>query len=112
MALELVSQPQLVEEIAEDTGYSKSDVRHFLTALTEITQDHLEQCQRVRIGNLVQLEPRVRGPQKAKMGRNPRTGEPVKIPKKGASVKIGARVLVGAKKATPSLARARKALGK
>jgi nucleoid DNA-binding protein len=104
MALPLVTQGQLIEELAEETGYSKSDCRHYLASLSEIVKAHITDCERVKIGDLVQFEPKLRKAQKARMGRNPATGEDVKIGKKPASVRVAARVLKGAKMAAPKLA--------
>jgi nucleoid DNA-binding protein len=103
MALPLVKQTELVEEIAEESGYSKSDVRHFMDVLVGIVSEHISKCERVKIGNLVQIEPKLRKAQKARMGRNPQTGEDVQIPRKPASVRVAARVLKGAKEAAPKL---------
>jgi nucleoid DNA-binding protein len=110
MALPLVKQTQLVEELAEDTGYSKSDVRHFISSLETIVKDHIADCERVKIGNLIQIEPKLRKKQKARMGRNPRTGDDVKIAAKPASVRVAARVLKGAKEAAPKVATLQKKL--
>jgi len=103
MALPLVKQTELVAEIAEASGYTKSDVRHFFETLGEVVGDHIANCERVKIGNLVQIEPKLRKKQKARMGRNPKTGEDVKISAKPASVRVAARVLKGAKESAPSV---------
>jgi nucleoid DNA-binding protein len=110
MALPLVTQGQFVEELSEETGYSKSDVRHLLQSLEELVKQHISDCERVKIGNLVQFEPKLRKKQKARMGRNPATGEDVRISAKPASVRVAARVLKGAKESAPKLATLQKRL--
>lgn len=103
MALPLVNATQLVEEIADETGYSKSEVRVTLKALEEVVAYHLKNCDRVRIGQLVQIEPKLRKAAKKRKGRNPATGEEITISAKPASVKVGVRALKGAKDALPSV---------
>jgi nucleoid DNA-binding protein len=102
MALPLVTQPQLVEALAKETGYSKSDIRHVLKSLDDVVCDAISECKRVKIGTVVQIEPKLRKAQKARMGRNPQTGEDVPIAKKPASVRIAARILKPAKDAAPT----------
>jgi nucleoid DNA-binding protein len=108
MTLPLLTSAQLVEEIAEDTGYSKSDVRHFMDSLARAITDHVSDCERVRIGNLVQIEPKLKKAQKKRMGRNPATGEDIEIAAKPASVRVGVRPLAGLKDAMPSVQKLRK----
>jgi nucleoid DNA-binding protein len=103
MALPLVTQGELVTRLAEETGFPKSACRHFLQSLADVTADAIQDCERVRIGNLVQIEPKVKKAQKARMGRNPQSGEKVAIPKKPADVRVAARVLKGGTDAAPTL---------
>ena len=110
MAAPLVSKTQLVGDISEETGVPKTEVKDVLDALDIIAAEYLAEVNRVRIGNLVQLEVKLRGAQKAKKGRNPATGEEIDIPKKPAVAVIRARMLKGAKDATPSVQKARKRL--
>ena len=63
------------------------------------------------IGGLVQLTVRMRPAQKARMGRNPATGEEIEIGPKPASVALGARALSKAKGALPSMQKAKRKLG-
>lgn len=106
-----ITQAQLVETISEQTGFGKSDVKHVLAVQDDVVAGFLADCEKVKIGQLVQLEAKIRPPRKARMGRNPSTGEPVKIAAKGASTVIRARLLKRAKDATPSLAKAKKVIG-
>ena len=107
----VITQVELVSLISEDTGYSATDVRHVLSSLNDVVAEQLAACEKVRIGQLVQLEAKEQKPRKARVGRNPRTGEPVKIAAKPASTAMKARVLKKAKDATPTLAKLRKAVG-
>jgi nucleoid DNA-binding protein len=106
-----ITQAQLIDAISEDTGFGKSDIKHVLTSMEEQVTNYLQNVDKVKIGNLVQLEVRKVKARKSRMGRNPRTGEDVKIAAKPASVKVAARVLVGAKRACPTLAKANRVLG-
>lgn len=78
-----------------------------LGALDEVVLEELSNAQTVRIGGLVQLTVRVKPAQKARMGRNPATGEEIRIPAKPASVDVRARPLAKAKAALPSVQKAR-----
>lgn len=113
MGLKLVKQTELVENIAEVTGYSKSDVRHFFSALEDEVRGAIASCQKVKIAG-VQIEPKLKKASKARMGRNPSNGEEVKIPAKPASVKVTARVLASLGKdesIVPSVGKLKKKLG-
>jgi nucleoid DNA-binding protein len=111
LAPPLVSQAQLIDEIAEDVGVQKGLVRNFMAALEEAVVFHLGECERVKIGQLVQLEVKVKPATKKRKGRNPATGEEIMIGPKPASSVVKARVLSRAKGATPSVQKARKKLG-
>lgn len=93
MPLPLVSQPELVDMLVDKTGWTKGDVRAFLNAMSDTIAQQLKKGTRLRICG-IQIEPKVRAKQKARVGRNPRTGEPVQITAKPASVKIGFRAVV------------------
>lgn len=91
MALPLVTQSQMVEEISEETGFAKGEIRHMLTALTEFVEGHIAVGNRVKIAH-VTIEPKLKKARKKRMGRNPQTGEAVQIPAKPASTTVKARV--------------------
>ena len=113
MGLQLVKQTELVENIAESTGYSKGDVRHFLAALEDEVRDAISNCRKVKIAG-VQIEPKLKKATKKRKGRNPATGEEVTIAAKPASVQIKARVLASLGKdesVVPSVAKLKKRLG-
>jgi nucleoid DNA-binding protein len=113
MGLQLVKQTELVENIAESTGYSKGDVRHFMAALEEEVRAAISDCRKVKVAG-VQIEPKLKKATKKRMGRNPATGEDVQIAAKPASVKITARVLASLGKdesVVPSVGKLKKKLG-
>lgn len=92
MALPIVTQSEMIENLSERTGHTKSDCRVFLAAIQDEVVDALEAGSRVKVAG-VQIEPKLKKATKKRMGRNPRTGEEVQIAAKPASVVIKARVL-------------------
>lgn len=110
MALPLLPQSELVAEIAEETGHSRSDVRTILQELERSVLWHVSECERVKIGSLLQVEPKLRARTKKRMGRNPATGEEIEIAAKPASVRIAVRVLKGLKESAPSTMKLKKRL--
>ena len=105
-----LTQTQLVSEIAQRAELSKAEVKRGLAALDEVVLEQLGNAQKVRIGTLVQLTPRVKPAQKKRKGRNPATGEEIEIAAKPASVDLRARPLAKAKQALPSVQKARRRL--
>lgn len=105
MPLPLISQPELVDDLADKTGWTKGDVRNFLDALSNVITESVKGGKRLRLCG-IQIEPRVRAKQKARMGRNPQTGADIQIPAKPASVKLGFRTVVPLSKVElPSVAK-------
>lgn len=90
MALPKLSQVELVEELADETGWSKSDVRNFLNALYNVIEGNVAEGTRVQVAGIL-VEPKLRKASKSRMGRNPQTGEAVKIAAKPASVRLKAK---------------------
>ena len=105
-----LTQTQLVNEIADRAELSKTEAKRALAALDEVVLEQIENAQKVRIGGLVQLTPRVKPAQKKRNGRNPATGEMIEIAAKPASVDLRARPLAKAKDALPSVQKARRRL--
>jgi DNA-binding protein HU-beta len=105
-----LTQTQLVSAIAERAELSKADAKRALTALDEIVLEEIGNAQKVRIGSLVQLTPRLKPATKKRAGRNPATGEQITIAAKPASVDLRARPLAKAKGALPSVQKARRRL--
>lgn len=109
MALPMISQTELVSTLAEETGYSKGDVKHFLAALEKLIHTALSDCQRVRVAG-VQIEPKLKAATKKRKGRNPATGEEVTIQAKPASVKVLTKPMKTLKEKAPSVKKLQKAL--
>lgn len=105
-----LTQNQLVTAVADRAELTKADAKRALSALEEITLEEIGNAQKVRIGGLVQLTPRVKPAQKKRKGRNPATGEEIEIAAKPASVDLRARPLAKAKEALPSVQKARRRL--
>ena len=105
-----LTQTQLVSEIADRAELSKADAKRALAALDEVVLEQIGNAQKVRIGALVQLTPRVKPAQKKRQGRNPATREEITIAAKPASVDLRARPLAKAKGALPSVQKARRRL--
>ena len=102
-----LSQPELVAALAAETGFSKEQTKIFLVSLADVIADAITEARGVKIAGIVQVLPAVRPPQKARMGRNPQTGEPVKIAKKPAVSVLRARTLKKAKDALPTVQKVR-----
>lgn len=92
----MLTQSQLVRNLAERTGHSASVVRVILAAVEDEVIEALESGQRVKLAG-VQVEPKLRPASKKRKGRNPATGEDVEIAAKPASVVLKARVLASLK---------------
>jgi DNA-binding protein HU-beta len=105
-----LTQSQLVGEIADRAGLSKSDTKAALEALEQIVLEQLGAAEKVRIGGVVQLAVRVKDATGPRKGRNPATGEEITIAAKPASVTVKARPLAKAKAALPSVDAARRRL--
>ena len=110
MAAPLVTQTALLDQLAGKLGVTRAEAKRTLGAVEEVVLDNLRQARRVKIGNTVQLEVRVKPATKARKGRNPATGAEITIAAKPASVDVRARVLKAAKEAVPSIQKARKAI--
>lgn len=83
-------------------------VKEVLGAYEDVILGEVEQGQKVKIGQIVQLTPKIKPKTKKRMGRNPRTGEDVEISAKPASVVLRARILKKAKDHLPTVQKARK----
>ena len=105
-----LTQTQLTTAVADRAEISKAEAKRVLAVLEEIVLEELGNAQKVRIGGMAQLTVRVKPAQKARKGRNPATGEEIKIGPKPASVALRARPLAKAKAALPSVQKARRRL--
>jgi DNA-binding protein HU-beta len=77
---------KLASELADKHELPKKTVGAIMADLVEMTTKHLKKGNKVRINGLGILQVRKRA---ARMGRNPATGEPIKIK---ASKKVAFRV--------------------
>jgi nucleoid DNA-binding protein len=105
-----LTQTQLANALAERADVTKADAKRMLAALDEVVLAEIGSAEKVRIGGLVQLTPRVKPAQKKRRGRNPATGEEIEIAARPASVDLRARPLAKAKAALPSVQKARRRL--
>jgi nucleoid DNA-binding protein len=90
-------------------GTSTSDVKAILAAWEEIVLEEIADSEKVKLGQLVQLQVKIRAARKKRMGRNPQTGEAVQIAAKPASTVVRARILKKLKDATPTVQKAKRA---
>lgn len=109
MALPMMKQTELIEELADRTGFPKGEVKHVLSSLEDVVHEVISDCERIKVAG-VTIEPKLRAKRKSRMGRNPRTGEDVKIAAKPASVKVTARVTKPLQEAAPSVNKLQNAL--
>ena len=70
---------QIVEPMYEITGYQKSNLQFILNKLSDCIKIALEKDNSVQINGLGTFSIKVR---KARVGRNPATGESIQIPEK------------------------------
>ena len=90
---ETVSLKDLGTALAESHGMPKAQVNAMLAAMVEDLGKHLKKGRRIRIAGLGILQVRKRA---ARMGRNPATGEAIKIK---ASKKVAFRAAKDLKEA-------------
>ncbi len=81
-----VTQKQIAATLSEKHGMTKKDANAFVDAFVDMICKHVKKGERVRLPSLGIFMVRAR---KARMGRNPATGEPIKIK---ASKKVAFRV--------------------
>jgi DNA-binding protein HU-beta len=105
-----LTQTQLATAVAERAGVSRAEAKNVLTALEEVVLAEIGNAEKVKIGNLVQFTVRVKPATKARQGRNPATGEEIRIGPKPASVDVRARALAKTKAALPSVQKAKRRL--
>jgi DNA-binding protein HU-beta len=73
---QLITLRQLATSISETHGLPKKQANDLLSGTIELISDHLKKGARIRIAGLGTLEVRKRS---ARLGRNPATGEVIKI---------------------------------
>jgi DNA-binding protein HU-beta len=75
----VMTKSQLVSEIADKQGITKKDAASFLDLLTEIATKETKKKGEFTLPGIGKL---VKAHRKARMGRNPATGQAIKIPAK------------------------------
>ena len=71
-----MNREELVAEIAKQTKLTQKVVGEVLTAIIDVTQDTVKKGEKVTLVGFGTFEPRKRA---ARNGRNPQTGETIKI---------------------------------
>lgn len=71
-----ITASALLQAVADHTGMKKSEAKSFVDGYIDVVRAHVLKGVKVKIGDLGMIQIRHR---KARMGRNPQTGEPVKI---------------------------------
>ena len=74
-----LTQTEIVNSLAEKTGMKKTDVKNFFDALAGLAQAEVKQNGEFTIPGFGKL---VKATRKEREGRNPATGDPIKIPAK------------------------------
>ena len=72
-----MNKTDLVSQVAEKTGFSKKDTEKSITAVLDTISETLAKGDKVQLVGFGTFEIRER---KAREGRNPSTGEAIKIP--------------------------------
>ena len=71
-----VTASALLQTIADHMGIKKSEAKSMVEGYTDVVKAYVMKGAKVKIGDIGMIMIRAR---KARMGRNPQTGEPVKI---------------------------------
>jgi len=71
-----VTASALLQSVADHLGMKKSEAKAFVEGYTDVVKAYVMKGAKVKIGDIGMIMIRAR---KARMGRNPQTGEPVKI---------------------------------
>lgn len=74
-----MTKSQIMASLAENTGLSKKDVNSLVEAMVEMAYKEVKSSGEFTIPGIGKL---VKVNRKARMGRNPATGEEIKIPAK------------------------------
>jgi DNA-binding protein HU-beta len=74
-----MTRTQLIDTLAERTGTDKKDVKSFLDGLSALIEDTIKAGGEVPLKGLGKFKVHNR---KARLGRNPMTGEEIQIPAK------------------------------
>ncbi|MBD3360124.1 MAG: HU family DNA-binding protein [Candidatus Buchananbacteria bacterium] len=74
-----MTQSQMLDVLAKETGFKKSEIKNILEAMTDLALKEVKKNGEFTIKGIGKL---VKQKRKARMGRNPATGETIKIPAK------------------------------
>ena len=74
-----MTQTEIVNHMADKTGMKKADAKEFFNALSELATSEVKKNGEFTIPGFGKL---VKAQRKAREGRNPATGKPIKIPAK------------------------------
>jgi len=74
-----LTKSQILEVLSTETGMSKKDVNNFLTVLATLGYKEVKKSGEFVLPGIGKM---VKVARKARMGRNPATGEQIKIPAK------------------------------
>jgi nucleoid DNA-binding protein len=90
-----MTKTELISKLYTETGITRSDLGEMLDALATVVAASLKQMpagERLLIPGVVALKLRTMPARKARLGRNPATGETVRIPAKPAHAAVKAYV--------------------
>lgn len=96
-----MTKTEIITHLHEKTELSKKQIGEFFEVLAELVKQELTGRGRpgvITIPNLVKIQKREKPATKAKMGRNPKTGEPMEIPARPKRKVVKAAVLSNVKK--------------
>ena len=85
-----MTKADIVKQIADSTGLTKTDVSMVVESVLDVLKDALERGDRIEIRKFGVFKVVERAPRKA---RNPRTGEEVPLPKRRAPVFVPSKHL-------------------
>jgi DNA-binding protein HU-beta len=74
-----MTRTELIDDLANRTGMDKKDVKNFLLQLTTLIEDEIKKGGEVPMKGLGKFRVQHR---KARVGRNPLTGDEIQIPAK------------------------------
>ena len=72
-----MNKAELIAAVAEKTGFTKKDAEKALNSVVEVITESLAQGEKVQLVGFGSFETKARA---ARIGRNPRTKEEIKIP--------------------------------
>ena len=72
-----MTQQQLIEALAKETGYSQKEVRKFIDKITGIITEKVKKGEKVAITGFGTFD---LGKRASRRGRNPQTGDIIHIP--------------------------------